>query len=41
MFKSPIDFWPVVLLGMITTAIGVIFISIGVLMDYKDCTTNT
>lgn len=28
---------PVVLLGMITTAIGVIFITIGVLNDYKDC----
>ncbi|KAI1721805.1 transmembrane amino acid transporter protein [Ditylenchus destructor] len=37
MLKSPKDFWPVVLLGMISTAVAFGLIISGAAIDYNDC----
>lgn len=37
LLKSPQDFWPVVVGGMASTAIAVLLICIGSLIDYSTC----
>ncbi|KAI1717414.1 transmembrane amino acid transporter protein domain-containing protein [Ditylenchus destructor] len=37
MLKSPQDFWPVVVGGMVSTGLAVVLVGVGSMMDYADC----
>ncbi|KAL3078721.1 hypothetical protein niasHT_029360 [Heterodera trifolii] len=37
LLKSPNDFWPVIVGGMLSTIVAIVFICIGAMMDWRSC----